>query len=106
MKIKPGREYTASEITEHALKVLRLLGFEVWRSNNLAVKGRKFIGKKGVADISGYERFTGKRVECEVKKIGDTIKTDQENFLDEAKANGVHVYLATQKGNEIVVDRY
>lgn len=100
------KEFSASEITEYAIKVLTLLGYKVWRSNNLAVKGRKFIGQKGVADISGYKRFTGVRLECEVKKIGDTLRQDQIDFLKEAKANNCDVYLATQKGNEIIVDKY
>lgn len=100
------REYTASEITDYAIKVLTLLGYKVWRSNNLAVKGRRFIGQKGVGDITGYKRFTGVRCECEVKTKRDKLSDDQIDFLNEAKENGCEVYLATQKGNEIVVEKY
>jgi hypothetical protein len=100
------REYTASEITDYALKVLKLLGYCAWRNNNLAVRGRKFIGKKGAGDLTGYKIFDGRRMEAEIKTINDKLSQDQIEFLNEAKANGVHVYLATQKGNEIIVDRF
>jgi hypothetical protein len=100
------REYSASEITEHAIKVLTLLGYKVWRSNNLAVKGRKFIGQKGVGDLTGYKRFTGVRLEAEIKTLSDKLSDAQIEFLNEAKANGCDVYLATQKGDEVVIDKY
>lgn len=100
------KEYSAGEITDYAIKVLTLLGYKVWRSNNIPVKGRKFIGQRGVGDVTGYRRFKGTRVECEVKKIGDTLSDDQIAFLNEAKENGCDVYLATQKESEIVVERY
>lgn len=101
-----SKEFTASEITEYAMKVLGLLGYKVWRNNNIGIKGRPFTGLRGVGDLTGYKRFTGVRMECEVKKIGDKLKPDQKEFLDEAKKNGCDVFLATQKGNEISVDRY
>lgn len=100
------REYTAGEITDHAIKFLTAFGYKCWRNNNLAVKGRKFTGQKGVGDISGYKLHTGQRLECEVKKKGDTIKKEQREFLTEAKANNCHVYLATQKGEEIVIEKF
>ncbi len=100
------KEFTASEITEHAIKVLTLLGYKCWRSNNLAVKGRKFIGQKGVGDITGYRTFSGTRLEAEVKTKKDKLSQSQIDFLNEAKSNGCDVYLCTQEKNEIVVKKY
>jgi hypothetical protein len=100
------KEFTASEITDYALKVLKLKGFVCWRSNNLAVKGRKFTGRKGVGDITGWQRLTGKRLECEVKKIGDTVKKEQTEFLTEASNDGCLVFLARQEGSEILIEKY
>jgi hypothetical protein len=100
------REFTASEITQWAIKYFELIGYKVWRNNNLAVKGRTFTGLKGVGDLTGYKRFTGVRLECEVKKKGDTMKKEQIDFLNEAKDNGCDVYLATQRQDEIIVEKY
>lgn len=87
-KQKGVREFTASEITKQAMKLLDLAGIECWRSNNIPVKGRTFIGRKGVSDIMGFVRSSGQLVACEVKKIGDTVKKDQEEFLGQVKKSG------------------
>lgn len=100
------KELSASEITQQTLKILSLQGYEVWRSNNLAVKGRKFIGRKGVGDITGYCKKTGRRLECEVKKIGDTMKEEQHEFLmGILKAGGIAL-VARQQGREVVIEPY
>jgi hypothetical protein len=57
---------TTAQITKAALKELDLRGAEVWRNNNLAVRGRTFVGRKGVPDIIGFVRATGVFVLCEV----------------------------------------
>jgi hypothetical protein len=105
MKIKI-KEFTASEITSTAMQILCVNGFEVWRNNNLAVKGRKFIGKRGAADITGYEKRTGKRLECEVKTIKDVLSKEQHDFLSDVAMNGGYSILATQKGDKIVLQYY
>lgn len=104
--MKTKKQYTASEITQTAIKILSLNGFEVWRNNNLAVKGRKFIGRKGVADITGYEKHTGKRLECEVKAGNDILSKDQHEFLSDVALHGGYALIATQKEDKIILEYY
>lgn len=103
--VKP-RELSASDITKYALKVLDLWSFECWRQNNLAVRGRKFTGKKGLADILGFHRTTGKLMICEVKKIGDTLSDDQIELLNKVTKAGAHGFVAKQEGTEITITPY
>ena len=90
------QELTASEITESALTELRWRGFEVWRQNNIRVRGRIFTGKLGLSDIQGYHKLIGQALYCEVKKIGDTLSQDQIDFLTAAKKAGCDCRIATQ----------
>lgn len=99
------KEFTSSEITNKALEILRAKGFEVWRQNQIPVPGRAFIGKKGLSDVIGFDRC-GIFVVCEVKKIGDTLKPHQKEFLNQVSKAGCHVYMAVQDGSEIVVKEY
>lgn len=100
------REYTAGEITKHVLEVLELRGIDCWRSNNLAVRGRKFIGRKGVCDVIGFHKRTGVFVGCEIKKTGDTLKPDQIVFLMALKASGGIALIAKQEKSEIVINEW
>ncbi len=90
------KHYTASELTKFAIIELTLKGFVVWRANNIAVPGRKFIGKRGMSDIIGYDFKDGKSVWCEVKTINDKISKYQTNFLDFAMCSGCHTFICTQ----------
>lgn len=101
-----SQEYTAGQITARAITLLELRGMVVWRANNIAVRGRAFIGKEGLGDISGYHKNTGRRVECEVKKIGDKMKEAQHQFLYDVHKAGGYAFVAHQEGNEIVLDWY
>ena len=85
---------TASELTKWAITVLETKGNVVWRNNNIAVKGRKFIGRKGVPDIIGWDGKIGRAVWCEVKTANDKLSKDQVNFLDEASNAGCFCYIA------------
>lgn len=82
-----------------ALKELKLRGFDAWRANNLAVRGRAFIGRKGCGDITGYHKITGVRLEVEVKKIGDVLSDDQKKFLESIRMANAYALIAHDNGN-------
>jgi hypothetical protein len=93
---------TASDLTKMMLEYLDSLGYEVWRNNNLAVKGRSFIGKKGVPDIIGYDKKHGQFVACEIKKLGDRISPEQFTFLTQLGLAGGASMLCSQISNETI----
>lgn len=94
---------TKGEITKSALTELKLRGANVWMQNNLAVRGRKFIGRKGVSDIIGFVNKTGLFVACEVKTIDDIFSDDQIVFMNEIKKAGGIALIATQEFNHVVL---
>lgn len=99
MRSKPTiKLLTKGEITKSALTELKLRGVNAWMQNNLAVRGRKFIGRKGVSDIMGFHSRTGLIVACEVKTINDTFSDEQKEFLTEVKNAGGIALIATQVG--------
>lgn len=79
---------SSNDITKLALIRLENRNCIVWRQNQIPVRGRRFIGKKGQSDIMGFQKCTGLIVACEVKKIGDTLSDDQICFLASIKASG------------------
>jgi hypothetical protein len=85
---------TASELTKWAITILEIKGNVVWRNNNLAVKGRKFIGRKGVPDIIGWDGKIGRAIWCEVKTARDRLSEHQINFLNDASKAGCFCYIA------------
>lgn len=95
---------TASAITKHAQMMLNAWGYYVWRNNNLAVPGRKFIGERGVPDIIGFHRATGQAVYCEVKTVNDKISEYQTNFMNRAAASGCCCILAHEVNGQIKLD--
>ena len=84
---------TAGQLTEAALKILRLRGCMVWRQNNIRVPGRKFIGMKGMPDIIGHSQ-DGRAVYCEVKTENDRLSQEQIDFMDGAHRAGCLVYMS------------
>lgn len=86
---------------------LRDNGNEVWRNNNLAVRGRAFIGRKGVPDIIGYSKKYGQFVCCEIKAIGDRLSSDQMVFLDDVgNAGGIGMLCQQVRDETIRVQFY
>jgi len=79
------REMTTNELTKAALNYLDAVGWKdyMWRQNNLAVKGRKFIGKKGVPDLIGIHRKTGGFLAMEIKAGKDKASKEQITFIDD-----------------------
>jgi hypothetical protein len=94
---------SASELTKMMLEYLKDNGNEVWRNNNLAVRGRAFIGRKGVPDIIGYSKKYGHFVCCEIKAIGDRLSGDQMVFLEELSMAGGTAMLCQQLRDESII---
>lgn len=94
---------TAGQLTKAAQTILESKGYFVWRNNNLSVPGRKFIGLKGVPDIVGFCKKTGKAVYCEVKTENDKLSEYQVNFLTRAKDCGCHCFLASDLNGYISI---
>ena len=71
--IKP-KAMKESDILKAIMGLLAARGFRVFRRNVMgviAVKGGAIrLGQKGMADISGWEKGTGRHVEVEVKRPG------------------------------------
>jgi hypothetical protein len=101
----PIKELTKAVIRASAIKELTWRGHDVWINNNLAVKGRKFIGRKGVPDIIGITK-DGRWVVAEVKTLNDHLSDDQITFLNDIKKVGGLAYLACQEGNQVVLKEW
>ena len=91
---------TKDIIRASALKELAWRGHDCWIHNNLAVRGRKFIGRKGVADIIGITK-DGRWVVAEVKTLNDTLSSEQITFLNDIKTAGGIAYLAVDNNGRV-----
>ena len=89
------RHLTAGELTTYALRVLNAWGCTVWRQNNHATRGRKFIGMKGVPDIIGHD-LEGRAVYAEVKTVSDRLSRDQVEFMSLATRKECLVFIFTE----------
>ena len=96
---------TASQLTKWAIVVLTAKGFTVWRQNNLAVPGRKFIGLKGVPDVIGYDK-EGRAVYCEVKAGADRLSEAQIHFMDSASKAGCWTFISHDKGGAMTLQTW
>jgi hypothetical protein len=86
----------ANQLAAYAVKVFQRAGYVCWRQNNVAVcdKGqfRRFVGLKGVSDVIGFEKGTGRFLAVEIKVGRDRLSPEQEKFLDAVnRAGGVGV---------------
>jgi hypothetical protein len=92
---------TKDIIRESALKELAWRGYDCWRQNNIAVRGRKFIGRKGVSDIIGFTKYDKgcKFIACEVKTINDRLSKSQIEFLTDVFNSGGIALIAKQSDN-------
>ena len=95
------KELTKAEIRESALKELAWRGYDCWRQNNIAVRGRHFIGRLGVSDIIGITK-DGRWVVAEVKTLNDRLSPDQITFLNDIKKAGGEAYIACQEGSSVM----
>lgn len=97
---------TANEITKLALKELDKRECEVWRQNQVPVRGRIFTGRKGLTDIQGFHRNTGLAVYCEVKAGKDSLSDEQIRFLNKAQRAGCICLVATNYGKSLLMYEY
>jgi hypothetical protein len=100
MAVTRIKELTKAAIRASALKELTWRGYDVWINNNLAVPGRKFIGRRGVPDIIGITK-DARWVVCEVKTLNDRLSPDQITFLNDIKKAGGEAYIAHQVGGQV-----
>lgn len=99
-------ELSKSVITRDALMELSFRGCFVWRNNNIAIRGRKFIGERGVPDITGFHKKTGVAVYCEVKTINDRFSMDQIIFMNRAKLAGCHCLVASDDNGKTKISEW
>lgn len=90
---------TKATIRASAIKELTWRQCTVWVQNNLAVRGRKFIGKRGQSDVIGFRNKDCVMVVCEVKTLNDRLSNDQIDFLNDVKKAGGLAYTAVQGNN-------
>lgn len=79
---------TTSSLTKHVLMITNMSGCEVWRQNNHATRGRKFIGMDGLSDEIGICKQTGIFLAFEIKGPGDKLSKAQIKFLDLVNKSG------------------
>lgn len=85
---------SANALTKHALRILDLKGFHVWRQNNAGVydPGKKVFransATPGISDIIGFHRQTGQFIACEIKAGKDRLSPEQTIFLERVKRCG------------------
>lgn len=109
MPVKPPiKELSKATIRASAIKELTWRGYDVWRQNNIAVRGRTFIGRLGVSDVIGFtNKSQGCRfVACEIKTINDRLSKEQIKFLTDVLSSGGVSLIAKQsnKGNVELIE--
>ncbi len=83
-----------NKLTKEVIRLLGLEGITAWRNNNGGVYDAKFGGYrqnstiKGISDIIGYQRSTGRAVFVEIKTGTDKLSPEQRTFLCEAIDQG------------------
>lgn len=100
------KELTKAQIRATAIKMLTWSQCTVWVQNNLAVRGRKFIGKRGQSDLMGFRNKDGVIVACEIKTLNDRLSDDQILFLNDVKRAGGLAYIACQEGSQVVLKEW
>lgn len=99
------KELTKATIRASAIKELMWKGYTVWVQNNLAVRGRKFIGRRGQSDLVGFTKY-GQFLAVEIKTLNDRLSDDQIIFLNDVKKAGGEAYIATQEGSNVVLKQW
>lgn len=99
-------DLTAGMITKIAMLELERRNCFVWRSNNLTVPGRKFVGLRGVPDICGFHKETGIAVYCEVKTKNDKLSEYQLNFMNRASLSNCLCLIAIEENGNVILKQW
>jgi hypothetical protein len=86
------KKQTESDVLRQCLDYLQIKGILAWRSNQIPARTktggyRKFVGRKGVADILGC-LDDGRLLAVEVKSATGKLKPEQELFLSAVRDRG------------------
>lgn len=99
-KTKSSEDSPANVLTREALRLLRIMGYTVWRQNRTGVWDpvkkifRKSRSEPGLSDILGYHKKTGVIIAVEIKIPPDKLSDDQVNFLQGVRdAGGIGIVL-------------
>lgn len=98
---------TANQATRQILEYLNASWFYAWRNNNNAVwdeKKQAFRAgsvEKGVADIIGIQKKTGRFIAVEVKVGKDKLSAEQSRFLDSITRAGGFACVASCAGDVV-----
>jgi len=98
-------DLTASQLTKYAKDYLAIFGYRLNRVNNIPVRKRKGTIEKGWADLQGYNS-EGIYVAVEVKKIGDTLKPEQRDRLQDVTLCGGEAFICTERLGKAVLIPY
>lgn len=74
-------------VVKAALDLCEMFQIEAWRNQSTPVKGRRFNGRKGVADVVGLA-LTGVVVAIECKTLIGKPSAEQREFLEMVRARG------------------
>jgi len=95
-------DLNASQLTKYAKEHLKIFGYRLNRVNNIPVRKRKGTIEKGWADLQGYNS-KGIYVAVEVKKIGDTLKSEQRIRLQDVIDCGGEAFICTEENGKPIL---
>jgi hypothetical protein len=85
-------ETKESVIQNQILDYLQYIGVFAWRNNNIAVRGRAFVGLLGVGDILGI--YKGVPLSIEVKRKSGKTTEQQNRFIKRFNQEGGCAFVA------------
>lgn len=94
MKRRPPNAPRESDIQRAVMDYLAVRGFRVFRRNVMGIVpmrkgGAVRVGIKGMSDLYGWYRLTGRHIEVEVKRPENPLTTFQTSWLMNARTDGV-----------------
>ncbi len=96
------KKITANNLTQYVIRLGLAHGFTLWRNNNMATYDPKRKAyrkhatfKKGIFDVIGFQKKTGRHAEFEIKVGKDKMSLYQEQHLQELTANNCYCEIFT-----------